>query len=391
MLSIGLVVNPVAGIGGTAGLAGSDGVETQAEALKRGAEPMAGERATRFLRLLARLLPGVEIVAVAGGGMGAGAVGAAGLEARWVVDAGRVGATSGLPLPGRTTAADTRAAVRAIATLAARPDVLVFVGGDGTARDVLDAGVGLMPVLGVPAGVKMQSAVFARSPEAAAALLAGWRPEIDGTSAQEVADIDEEARRHGRVVSRIWGELAVPVGAQHLQGGKVGQSRAAAGSLPGLAAGLYERLDPARAWLFGPGTTLRGVAEQLGLPGSLLGVDLHLPAAGGGPRESHLDLSAAGISGLLDRSGVGPQVVVSPVGGQGFLLGRGNQQIDAGVLGRLERDDLLVVATPAKLGELGGGPLYADLPVGAIGARLLGPHRVITGRVDTAMIQLLAA
>lgn len=406
MLSIGLIVNPLAGIGGPAGLAGSDGAATQAEAIARGSQPLAGERAARFLQQLRRLRPGFELSVAAADEMGAAVARREGIEPATVVGALRAagsseaaeGEASGPDGPGdllgRTTAADTAAAARAMLAADPRPDVIVFAGGDGTARDVHDAVGQAIPVLGVPAGVKMQSAVFARSPEAAAALLAGWNAEAGATAPREVADIDEEARRRGRVVSQIWGELRVPSGAEHLQGGKVGQTQAARGSLPGLAAGLAERLDPAKAWLMGPGGTIRGVAEELGLPASLLGVDLHLPRAGAeddGARDSHLDLSAAEIERLLSESGAQPQVVVSPVGGQGFLLGRGNQQIGAAVLRRLEPDDLLIVAAPAKLGELGGGPLYADLPEGAPAERLLGPRRVITGRRDTAMIRLLAA
>lgn len=406
MLSIALIVNPLAGIGGPAGLAGSDGAATQAEAIARGAQPLAGERAARFLRQLRRLRPDFELSVAAAGEMGAAVARREGIEPATVVGALRAAGSSAAAeeegsgqdgpgdLLGRTTAADTAAAANAMLAADPRPDVIVFAGGDGTARDVHDAVGQAIPVLGVPAGVKMQSAVFARSPEAAAALLAGWNAEAGATAPREVADIDEEARRRGRVVSQIWGELRVPSGAEHLQGGKVGQTQAARGSLPGLAAGLAERLDPAKAWLMGPGGTIRGVAEELGLPASLLGVDLHLPRAGAeddGARDSHLDLSAADIERLLSESGAQPQVVVSPVGGQGFLLGRGNQQIGAAVLRRLEPDDLLIVAAPAKLGELGGGPLYADLPEGAPAERLLGPRRVITGRRDTAMIRLLAA
>lgn len=424
MLTIALIVNPLAGIGGPAGLAGSDGAATQAEAIARGAQPLAGERAARFLRQLRRLRPGFELSVAAAGEMGAAVARREGIEPVTVAGGSRAagtraedrGAEGPSDLLGRTTAADTAAAARAMLAADPRPDVIVFAGGDGTARDVHDAVGQAIPVLGVPAGVKMQSAVFARSPEAAAALLAGWNAEAGATAPREVADIDEEARRRGRVVSQIWGELRVPAGAEHLQGGKVGQTQAARGSLPGLAAGLAERLDPAKAWLMGPGGTIRGVAEELGLPASLLGVDLHLPrarangvgtngadtndgdtndsadgAGDDGARDSHLDLSAAEIERLLSESGAQPQVVVSPVGGQGFLLGRGNQQIGAAVLRRLEPDDLLIVAAPAKLGELGGGPLYADLPEGAPAERLLGPRRVITGRRDTAMIRLLAA
>lgn len=398
MLSLGLIVNPLAGIGGPAGLAGSDGIATQTEAFARGVRPRAGERAARFLRQLNQLCPEWSLSLAARGEMGAAIARRIGIDPRVVVtgsetrdapmsDQERQSAES---LVGLSSAEDTKSAARAMLDAEQRPDAIVFVGGDGTARDVHDAVGTKIAVLGVPAGVKMQSAVFARSPETAASLLASWSESDRATELREVADIDEEARRQGRVVAQVWGEMRVPLGAGQVQGGKVGQSRAALGSLPGIAAGLAERLKPESAWLMGPGGTVRSVAEELGLPASLLGVDLHLPN-GSGPRISHLDLSAREIDERLSRNGLRTQIIVSPIGGQGFVLGRGNQQIDAAVLARLEDDGLLIIATPLKLSELGGRPLYAELPEDLQTSGLLGPRRVITGRSDTAMVQLLAA
>ncbi|MGA0121568.1 MAG: ATP-NAD kinase family protein, partial [Gaiellales bacterium] len=143
---IGLVVNPVAGLGGAVGLKGTDGLVE--EALARGAVPRASDRAAAAIAALPADVP----VATAAGAMGEDAL-------------QRAGRTPALLVPGgalTTTADDTRQAVRALAD--AGVELLLFAGGDGTARDVCAAVGDATPALGIPAGVKIQSAAFAESP-----------------------------------------------------------------------------------------------------------------------------------------------------------------------------------------------------------------------------------
>jgi predicted polyphosphate/ATP-dependent NAD kinase len=338
-LRLALVINPVAGIGGAAGLAGSDGEAIQRLAAARGFRSQAVERA---------------------------------LE-------------------------------RAV-------DLIVFVGGDGTARDVLDAveaaggtaaglttcaaagAAGRTAVLGIPSGVKMHSAVFARSPATAAALVEGWDPAGDGTRPGDVADIDEAARRAGTVSARLYGVLPVPDRPLQLQGGKIGTAGPTAGSHWGLARELQLELDPAKAWIFGPGSTVRGAAAELdadyGLGDlSLLGVDVSVPGAG--RRRLWRDCDARTLERLVAEQAV--QLVLSPIGGQGFLLGRGNQQLRPELLERLAPADFIVIATPAKLGELRGGPLYIDSGSDRVDRRFAGYLRVHTGPHETAMVRIMAA
>ncbi|MFC6938061.1 ATP-NAD kinase family protein [Actinomadura yumaensis] len=363
-MRFGLVVNPVAGLGGRAGLKGSDGAAVQARARALGARPRASERAALALAELRARLGGVPPVLTAAGPMGADAAGAAGaaFEVRYE--------------PGDPTApADTRAAARALAPLV---DLLLFAGGDGTARDVLDAVGASVPVLGVPTGVKMHSAVFGVSPraagEAAAAMASGGVPLRDA----EVMDLDEESVRQGRVSARLYGHLRVPDVPVRIQQRKTGSSAPSPGSVEGIAAELAARVPPSDLLVLGPGSTTRAVAAALGADVPVMGVN----ALRGGTAVA-TDLPAEPLAALA-RSGPA-WVAVTPIGGQGFLLGRGNQQISPETLRAAGRDRLLVVATEAKLAALGGRPLLVDTGDDELDRELAGHVRVITGRSRTAV------
>ncbi|MEV8150960.1 ATP-NAD kinase family protein [Arthrobacter sp. NPDC080073] len=371
-LRIGLIVNPVAGLGGPAGLKGSDGAQIQQEAIRRGSVPTSARRTARMLAELARFGVDVEIVA------GAGALGEDAVHGAGHTPAAVVRTVCGAV----TTAGDTMTAAAAMTSMDL--DVLVFAGGDGTARDIAAAVSPGDVVLGIPAGVKMQSGVFARSPESAAAILAAFTQGNTATCQAEVVDIDEEARRAGVISSTLYGRLTV-LGAQKLlQGGKVGSRDEPRDVLRGIARECMDRIDPGAMCLLGPGTTVAAVAQGLGVDSTLLGVDvLHEGAL------LARDCAAAQLHELT--RGYGLQIILSPIGGQGFLLGRGNQQLDAMVLARLERENYLIVCTPEKLGALGGGPFYVDVPSISLQNKVTGLRRVITGHRQEAVVRLLSA
>lgn len=388
-MRIGLVVNPVAGIGGPAGLAGSDGVAVQARARELGAAPRAGERAAIAIRALLARRPGTVIVTVPGA-MGQEAVLAAGAIPRLIPCGGSGEGTwegGGEGGRGGTSAADTRAAVRA---LGGRVDLLLFAGGDGTARDVLDAGPAEPhgpsgPVLGIPAGVKVHSGCFAVGP-AAAGLAAA---EFTGDTAQaEVVDLDEDAYRAGRVSPRLYGTLPVPAAPHRLSGRKTGSSSAAPGTAESIARELVARMRPDTVYLLGPGTTTMAVGRALGLPTTLLGVEVvadgKLLAADVSERELLSVLDAHGAHGPRDT-----HAVVSVIGGQGFLLGRGNQQISPAVLHRVST--LHVLASQRKLAGLRGRPLLADTGDPATDARISGHLEVITGYRESTWYRAVPA
>ncbi|MES9608892.1 NAD(+)/NADH kinase, partial [Actinomadura sp. NPDC000929] len=258
-------------------------------------------------------------------------------------------------------------------------DLLLFAGGDGTARDVLDAVGSSVPVLGVPTGVKMHSAVFGATPRAAgeaAALMAAGGVRIRDA---EVMDLDEDAVRDGRVSARLYGHVRVPDIPVRVQQRKVGGTVADPSSVAGIAAGLAERAGPSGLLVLGPGTTMRAVAAALGADVPLMGVNV---LAGDGTVVA-ADAAAAELEAL---AGATPAwIAVTPIGGQGFLFGRGNQQISPAVLRAAGRDRLAAAATEAKLASLGGRPLLVDTGDEDLDASLRGHLPVLTGHGRFAM------
>ncbi len=371
---LGVVVNPVAGIGGRVGLKGSDGPETRRRALELGAVPEAGERALTALVALRRSAPEAEVLAWAGE-MGTHAAVAAGLRPR----------SLGHIRPGATTAADTRAAARALAGEGV--DLLLFAGGDGTARDILDAVGGSLPVLGIPAGVKVYSAAFtvnpARAGQLAAAFLAG--PGVPVREV-EVLDLDEAAYREGRVSPRLAGYLRVPYREGAVQGGKVPSPPGEDAALAGIAAQVLDDLPAGTACVLGPGTTLRAVARRLGVPKTLTGVDVAEVGAGQAGRLLAADVSEADLLRLAQARPLA--LVVTPIGGQGFIFGRGDPQIGPRILALVPRAAIRVVATPAKLAALGGRPLLVDTGDPDVDTALSGYLPVITGYRERSMYRV---
>ncbi|MGW4472030.1 NAD(+)/NADH kinase [Nonomuraea sp. NPDC004354] len=478
---VGLIVNPVAGLGGAAGLKGSDGARIQREALARGATPRAGERAARAVRALLARRPGTRVVTVPGP-MGEDSARAAGASFTLVrpapADAGtpETDLPAGIGTPGAdlsagagtpetdlpvgvaTTARDTRLAVGALADV----DLLLFAGGDGTARDVLDAVGGLgdqaPPVLGIPAGVKVYSGCFAVSPAAAGLLAAdhlsaaeaGLRrgagtavpadpdpadpdpaqsvpaapgpatpgpatpgpatpgpatpgpvvpgtaapgPEVPGTVEAEVVDLDEERYRQGQVSPRLYGILRVPAARAGLSGRKAGSSGIGPATVEGIAREVVARMRPGVRYVLGPGATTQAVGRALGLATTLLGVDVVESGETGVLVAG--DVSEPELLALV--AGREAVVVLSVIGGQGFVLGRGNQQISPRVLdavigyGDAAARRLLVVSTPQKLAALRGRPLLADSGDEDLDRKLSGHVQVITGYRESTIYQICTA
>jgi predicted polyphosphate/ATP-dependent NAD kinase len=375
MKRLGLIVNPIAGIGGRVGLKGSDGPEIVARARALGAVPEAPARAIMALEQLASARGQVDIL-VYGGVMGEDAARACGWEPQIV------GRGSGDP----TTADDTRAAAVALAD--AKVDLLLFAGGDGTARDVHAAIDGRIPVLGIPAGVKIHSAAFAITPRAAGQLAALF---LDGrvttTRDAEVMDIDEEAFRAGRVSAALYGILRVPADAARTQSMKAGRTESEPGAQEQISYRLVDAMVPGTISIIGPGTTTYALKQHLGVAGTLLGVDVvrDRGLVAGDVTEDQL------LAILAAEPDVPAQILVTIIGGQGYILGRGNQQISPRVIRAVGKDRIRVMATRAKISTLGGRPLLVDTGDVAMDAALEGYIRVVVGYNDEVVMRVASS
>jgi predicted polyphosphate/ATP-dependent NAD kinase len=360
---VGLLVNPVAGMGGRVGLKGTDGSDTLREAIRLGARPEAMNRATRTLRVIASLIPNVEILTVSG---------AMGEFADYQVGT-RI---TVLEFPARemTSAEDTKAAVKYF--LRAGIDLLLFAGGDGTARDVMSAiGNSDVPALGIPAGCKMHSGVFATSPENAGRLAAHFLKDVTTTMGQreaEVMDIDEVAFRNNRISARLYGYLLVPNDRRLIQAAKSGGRLIGEAAIDGIAQELGSSMDPECLYLVGGGSTTKRIIEYLGCEKTLLGVDAIL-----GGKTVGLDVNESQILHLVQGRNFG--IVVSVIGSQGYIFGRGNQQLSADVLRVVPKDHIIVVATTEKLASLTERRLLVDSGDPAVDEHLSGFVSVHTG------------
>ena len=363
---IGLIVNPVAGMGGEVGLKGTDGADVLARARALGAEPSAHVRAARALTRLAAMAPDATIVTPDG---------PLGLDHTGPVE--RIAGPAG----PATTADDTRAMVAALGRRGL--DLLMFAGGDGTARDVAAALPPGLPVLGIPTGVKMHSAVFATSPEAAghlAALVAHRDPRVTWREA-EVMDLDEDAIRRGHVSATLHGYVPAPHERSLTQACKSGAVASDDAAMDALAGRVVARMEPGRVYVFGCGTTTRRVKRRLGFEGTLLGVDVVLDRR----------LIAADVTGerlLRLVSGARATIVTSVTGGQGYVFGRGNQQIGARVIETVGRDNILIMTGQGKLATLDPPCLRVDTGEPRVDRMLEGymPVHTAPGRVTMMKI-----
>ncbi len=367
---LGLIVNPIAGIGGAVGLKGSDGTSIVREAEARGAVRLSSERAAAALAVLHARWPAtepLELLTVTGA-MGERAARAAGLEPR-LVD---------VAVAEETTALDTRRAAEAMAAVGA--DLLLFAGGDGTARDIAAAIATDVPTLGIPTGVKMHSAVFATSPAAAGAAATDFLRHRPGpTEEREVLDLDEDAYRRGEVAPRLFGYLRVPV-SRAVQCAKAPSAASDEDAAKAIAADVVERMRPGVRYVLGPGTTVRAIADALGVPKIPVGVDVVADGA-----LLAADVSRAGLVELV--RGAPATLVVTPIGGQGFLFGRGNQPIDAEVIRLVGTKNVIVVASQAKLAALEGRPLLVDTGDADCDRELSGYVAVVTGYRERAVYE----
>jgi predicted polyphosphate/ATP-dependent NAD kinase len=392
---LGLIVNPCAGVGGRVGLKGSDGAEVLRAALERGAVRDAPRRARLALERVARVREHVEVVTWPGE-MGEDEARAAGFEPRVVgslegrrsyvlCELDRTGTSPAIACEDfvLTTSDDTQRAARDL--LAAGVDLILFAGGDGTARNICAAVGDDVPVIGVPAGVKIHSAVYATTPAAAGdvcCLYLHERPAAVQLRECEVMDIDEEAFRENRVSAHLYGYMSVPYARGLTQSAKAGGVAGEQRALNDIATEVVAGMKPGALYILGPGTTTRTVMERLGLPKTLLGVDAVRDGALAGA-----DLTEGQ---LLELAAAAPRayIVVTVIGGQGHIFGRGNQQISPAVIRAAGPGNVIVIATQTKLLSLEGRPLLVDTGDAVLDEQLSGYVKVVTALGERTMYKV---
>ena len=369
---LGLIVNPVAGMGGRVGLKGTDGLSDAARQL--GAEPVSEARTLRALRRLGTARSGIAVLA-AGGAMGATVAAEAGLLCQVVAQ----------PASDQTNATDTANAVRAMTS--AGVDLILFAGGDGTARDIHAIAGERVPMLGIPTGVKMQSAIFATSPEAAGDLVSAIVTMSDRGKLQyrssEVMDVDEEALRRGAISPRLFGYATVPYIPLLLQSAKVRNHGLDEAALEAAAQHLAAGMDGESLYAIGPGRSTKRILAALNLTGSVLGTDL--------VRSRQLVARDANERTILDRASERRlKIIVGVIGGQGYVFGRGNQELSPAVIRHAGRDAITILASEQKLLALEDKRLLVDTGDRALDQELAGYWRVVVGPQEDMVMKVAA-
>lgn len=365
---VGLIVNPIAGMGGRVGLKGTDSAEVKERARELGAEQRSGDRARVALEAVVGCSAAFELL-TAPEPMGEAAARSCGFSPTVI------GSIDG----PETSAADTRRIAEQLRDHGI--DVLIFAGGDGTARDIYTAIGESVPAIGIPTGVKMYSGVFCTTPEAAGELLQQYlMGEADSETVREVMDIDEDAFREDELSATLYGYLRVPSERQLVQSPKSGSSsdRATAKSLIGKE--IVDQMQDDTLYIIGPGSTTAAILHELDTDPTLLGID-----AVRNHKLVGTDLRESELLELVD--GKTAEIIVGVIGGQGFIFGRGNDQLSSRVIDTVGAESVTVVASEPKLREI-DGPLWVDTGDAQVDSTLTGYTRVVTGRGKHSVVKV---
>jgi predicted polyphosphate/ATP-dependent NAD kinase len=374
-MQLGFLVNPIAGMGGRVGLKGTDGVVE--EAIKRGATPVAPGRAIEFLQALMPLVRGnsrIRLI-VCPLQMGEDVVQEVGLE-HTVVD---------VKISDMTSSEDTHQCVSALYEAGVR--LIVFVGGDGTARDILDVimkeGFDDLLVLGVPSGVKMYSGIFVVNPIDAAEVVRLILDDGAGVAEYEIMDADEAAFREDRFIIRLYGYMKGPAVPARFQGAKQAspESIDEHESQEAIAKFIIEKMVPDGTYILGPGTTVKTVTDLLGVKKTTLGVDIYHRGT------IYNDVNETRIIQLVDDFSK-TWIIVSPIGHQGMLFGRGNQQISPAIIERVGREHIFVISTLSKLRGIDGETFKVDTGDVLMDEMLRGYIRVVTDYNEVRLVRV---
>lgn len=357
-MKLGFIVNPIAGMGGKVGLKGTDGSDILEKARKLGAKPEAPLKAKKALEMLTDIKDDIKLITCPGS-MGEDIAKQLGFTPIVLGEK-----------KDKTGPEDTEKAAKKMLEMGV--DLILFAGGDGTARNIYNAIKDKMPVIGIPAGVKIHSAVYANHPRSAGEIASKYlQGKLTTIKEAEVMDIDEEAFRKGQVTARLYGYLKIPFERQLVQSLKAGRTPRDEAALDSIADRIIEEMEPDTLYIIGPGTSTRPIMKKLGLENTLLGVDI--------VQNKKLIVADANEAEILETiKGKKAEIIVTVIGGQGYIFGRGNQQLSAEVIKKVGKENIKIIATKNKLASLHGRPLLADTGDDEVNAQLDGYMRVIT-------------
>ncbi|MDO4486564.1 MAG: ATP-NAD kinase family protein [Bacillota bacterium] len=362
---IGLIVNPVAGVGGKAGLKGSDGEAVQKAAFEKGIKPEAPDKAIRALNVLKDISEEIVLYSY-DGEMGCSEAAAVGFE---VMKLGRPESDA------KTTSKDTETLAKALVN--EKVDLIIFAGGDGTARNVCGVVGDSIPVVGIPAGVKIHSGVYAVNPESAGQAAKQFLTEGGNIKEAEVMDLDEDLYRKGVISPRLYGYMSIPDNRKKMQHVKM-RSVSQVAALDYIATDIIQSMEEDVVYIIGAGTTTRNIMILLGLDYTLIGVD----AVCNGMLVGR-DLDESQLWKLVNEKKC--RLVITAIGGQGHIFGRGNQQLSPRVIRKIGTDNITVIATKEKLLSLPDRCMLTDTGDSKLDKSLEGYIRVVTGLNERTM------
>ncbi|MBG9980856.1 ATP-NAD kinase family protein [Facklamia sp. DSM 111018] len=370
MKKLGLVINPIAGMGGRVGLKGTDGKLVLEEALKRGAHPEAPSKALKALKSLDELKEDIKLF-VASGEMGENIAEEAQLSYEVIHK-----------IEGESQAEDTLKLAEKL--IEAEVDLILFAGGDGTARDIASVSNLDIPVIGIPAGVKIHSPVYATTPEHAGQLAIKYlKNQKMALKDEEVIDIEESAFRRDEILTKVYGYLSVPYDESHLQNLKSPTPQSDENAQISAALDIIDNMQEDTYYIVGSGSSVAPVMLELGLEPTMLGIDII--------KNKQMIKKDVYEQEILDIIGDSPsKLIVTPMGGQGYLFGRGNHQLSDKVLAKLNKKDIIIVATPGKLNTLNGNPLLVYTGNKEIDEKLAGYYKVLLGYQNSRMYKVVA-
>lgn len=376
LIKIGLIINPICGMGGAVGLKGTDGKDILEKARSLGASPQAPQRTYLFLEHLKSIMPQILFITPPEI-MGEEFVRSAGFKYQ-IIDKSLFPHAIEI---FKTTAQDTIISAKKL--LEEKVKILIFVGGDGTAKDIFNVVGQNIPCLGIPGGVKIHSSVFAVNPESAANLVIGYLSGKYSVRESEVLDIDEEEFRNNRVVSKLFGYMMTPYEQHFIQGpkGSSPTSEDEESNKDSIAEWIIQEMSDEFYYLIGPGTTTKRIADLLNEPKTLLGVDLMYKK-----KMIAFDLNEQQILKEINNHPI--KLIVTPIGNQGFLFGRGNLQLSGKVLKRIGFNNIIIVCTKYKLSTLPDNKMRTDSRDPELDEQIKGLYKVLVDYAEYRIISI---